>query len=296
MASLDEKVILEIANSIFYRKDFSVKEDFIHTNQTYYHAVISPLDFNSPEAVITINGWVADKTHDKITKIITEINPDHIMFLLNAIYFKGIWQTEFDENKTFQRYFTQENDEQIMVEMMTHRDSLFYFSNELFKAVEIPYGKGSYCMQVFLPEPDKSVNDIVLQLNEDNWKSWMNNFNIVEKIDLQLPKFKFKYEIKLNDVLSAMGMQIAFTNGADFSGIQDNAPLRIDYVKHKTFVEVNEEGTEAAAVTIVGIELTSIGPNEYIPFHVDRPFLFTIIEKETGAILFIAKVMHPEYE
>lgn len=295
LASLDKKVILEIANSIFYREGFDVKKEFVIINQEYYDAEVSSLDFSSPTAVATINNWVADKTYDKITHIIHEISPAHVMFLLNAIYFKGIWQTEFNKKSTFKRSFQTETGE-MQVDMMSKQDTLKYYSNELFRTIELPYGMGNYNMQIFLPQPDKKVENIIEKLDNDTWQNWMNNLDQEEQIDLQLPKFKFKYEIKLNDILSAMGMGVAFSDSADFSEMSETTPLKISYVKHKTFVEVNEEGTEAAAVTIVGIEKTSAGPpRQFIPFHVDRPFLFTITEKDTGAILFIAKVMKPEY-
>ncbi len=296
LKSLDKKVLLEIANAIYYRDDFTVEPAFISINQNYYDAAVSPLDFSAPGSVDVINGWVADKTHDKITRILDGISADQVMFLLNAVYFKGIWQKEFNSESTVEYPFYLENGEAKDVEMMCRLDTLDYLSNSLFKAIRLPYGKGNYNMYVFLPEEGKTVNNIIEQLNKANWKAWMDGFRQTNSVDIKLPKFKFKYEIKLNDILSDMGMGVAFSGAADFTGISKSGGLSIDYVKHKTFVDVNEEGTEAAAVTIVAIELTSVGNEpQKIPFIVNKPFLFAITEKDTGAILFIGKVALPEY-
>ena len=160
-----------------------------------------------------------------------------------------------------------------------------------------PTEVGNYNMYVFLPESGKSVTNIIDELSVSNWETWTNNFAQTDDVDIKLPKFKFEYEKKLNDILIDMGMGIAFGGNADFTGINKNGGLAIDFVKHKTFVDVNEEGTEAAAVTIVGIRYTSVGNNpEEIPFTVNKPFLFAVTEKDTEAILFIGKVSKPEYE
>ena len=292
LQSVDPKVLLEIANSIYYRKDFTVEENFISLNRKYYNAEISPLDFSSPTAVNTVNGWVDTNTHGKIKTILDQITPDQVMFLLNAIYFKGIWKKEFRAENTRPYSFTTGNGTTQTVPMMTRSDTVEYCANDIFRAIRLPYGKGTYNMLLFLPETGRSVKDIEARLDHDNWKSWMKEFLPAQPVDIRLPKFKFGYDIKLNDILKDMGMGIAFTGAADFTGINRAGGLRIDYVKHKTFVEVNEEGTEAAAVTIVAIEKTMAGPSK-IPFYVDKPFIFAITEKNTGAILFIGKVTDP---
>jgi serpin B len=296
LKSLDPKVILEIANAIYYREDFPVEQDFVSTNQNYYDAKVEALDFGSPQAVNTINDWVTDKTHNKIDKIIDQISDEHIMFLLNAIYFKGIWQSEFDEDYTEDLPFYLENGSTVQVPTMQKTESLPYYSNNIFRAVKLAYGAGNYNMFVFLPREENSLEDIVDELSVDSWKNWMESFTDTVNIDLKLPRLKYKYEIKLNDVLTDMGMGIAFTRGmADFTGINKNGNLNIDYVKHKTFIEVNEKGTEAAAVTVVAIEYTSVGPQN-MQFNVNRPFLYAITEKDTDAILFMGTVKNPESE
>lgn len=293
LKSLDSKVILEIANAIYYRDNFLVEQDFITTNKNYYDAEVSALDFGSPNAVKTINKWVADKTNDKIETILNEISDDQIMFLLNAIYFKGIWESKFEKKNTEKKDFHLENGSTIQTDFMQQNNTVNYINNDLFSAIELPYGQGNYNMYVFLPKTDKTLQDITDNLNKDNWKTWLESFNEAD-VDIKFPKFKYEYEIKLNSILSEMGMGIAFSNDADFTGINKNGGLYIDYVKHKSFIEVNEEGTEAAAVTIVAIDRLSAGTESTASFYVNRPFLFTITEKSTGAILFIGTVKNPQ--
>jgi len=295
LKSLDpDTVLLEIANAIFYREDFNVENDFVTINQHYYNAEVTPLDFGEEEAALeTINGWVADHTNQKIKTILDRITRDHVMFLLNAIYFKGIWQKEFNKKGTEKLPFYLENGSVIQTETMQRLDTLPYMSNDLFSAIQLSYGKGNYNMFVFLPEAERTLEDVIDQMNDENWNMWMDSFQEIESVDIKLPRFKYKYEIKLNDVLSEMGMEIAFTNEADFTGINPEGGLRIDYVKHKSFIEVNEEGTEAAAVTIVAIERSSVGP-EKVYFHVNRPFMYVITEKDTRAILFMGTVKIPD--
>ena len=294
LKSLDPKVLLEIANAIYYRQDFSVESDFISTNRNYYNAEVEELDFTSPQALITINNWVAEKTNDKIKSIIKEIRPTHVMFLLNAIYFKGIWQNEFDEDNTSEMPFYTEGGKTVQIPTMSKSDAVAFTQNNTFSAIELPYGTGSYNMYVFLPHDNKTLQDIVDELNEDSWSAWLENFSEKVNVDIYLPRLKYEYEIKLNDPLSSMGMGIAFGGNADFTGINREGGLYIDYVKHKTFIEVNEEGTEAAAVTVVAVNKLSATQN--ILFHAKRPFFYAITEKSTGAVLFMGTVKNPKTE
>jgi serpin B len=296
LKSLDKKVLLEIANAIFYRNDFEVENEFISTNNYYYDAEVSALDFDrQQQALETINGWVAEKTHDKIPSILNEITPQQVMFLLNAIYFKGTWRQEFNEESTKKLPFYLENGESVETETMQRLDTLPYMSNDLFSAVELSYGKGNYNMYVFLPASGQRVNDIIDNLGKETWETWMESFQVTERVEIKFPRFKYEYKTKLNNALSKMGMGIAFTDAADFTGINKNGGLLIDFVKHKTFIEVNEEGTEAAAVTAVGMRLVSIGNGpDTVPFYVNRPFFYAITEKSTGAVLFMGTVKNPQ--
>jgi len=293
LLSVDPKLIMNIANSIWYRNSFLVEQDFININKDYYNAEVTPLDFNDPSAVNTINKWVSDKTENKITEIINEIDPLSIMFLINAVYFKGMWQLLFDENKTADRPFYLADGNTINVPTMTLKADINSYTNDLFTAIELAYGSGNYSMLLFRPHDEYSVNDIIDQLNSKNWNTWLASFVTNKNLQIYLPKFKFEYEKSLKDILSEMGMGVAFTSGeANFSKINPQESLFIKEVKHKTYIDVNEEGTEAAAVTSVEISLTSAGPSG-IMFN--KPFLFAIKEKYTNVILFIGKVTEPEY-
>jgi serine protease inhibitor len=296
LKDLDPEVILEIANAIFYREDFEVENEFINTNEYYYDAKIEALDFGAQkEAVDIINGWVDKHTNHKIESILNRITPEQVMFLLNAIYFKGPWQKEFNEESTEELPFYLENSSTIRTETMQRLDTLPYMSyNNLFSAVKFSYGsKGSYNMFVFLPEEGRELQEIVDMLNKDNWETWMESFHETKSVDIRFPRFKYEYDITMNNVLTEMGMGIAFTGAADFTGINRKGNLFIDFVKHKSFIEVNEEGTEAAAVTVVAVALTAMPQQQKVPFYVNRPFLYAITEKSTGAILFMGTVKNP---
>jgi serine protease inhibitor len=293
LKSLDQKVLMEIANAIYYSKDFQVENEFVSINRNYYDAQVTALDFlNQQLALKTINDWVSVKTHGKIDQIISEISPSHVMFLLNAIYFKGVWKSQFKESDTRKQPFNLESGTTIQADMMQLTDTVAWLSNDLFSAIRLPYGKGNYNMYLFLPNQDKTLADLTGSLIPENWETWMKAFIPAQKVEIQLPRFKYKYEIKLNDVLTTMGMGVAFTGSADFTGINRGGGLNINYVKHKTFIEVNEEGTEAAAVTVVAIERTSVGP-EKPQFIANRPFMYAITEEKTGAILFMGTVKDP---
>lgn len=299
MQSLDQDVVFEIANSIFYADGFTVKPDFLQTNTTYFDAEVESLDFTNPSSVTEINNWVAEKTNNKIMKIIDQLSPLDRMVLINAIYFNGIWATEFDEQGTKMRIFKKPDGSTYETPTMNKEDKLEYASNSLFESVKLPYGNGQYNMLVLLPQDGETSQDIIDNLSVSNWKSWANGFETHDHVVVTMPRYKFSFETRLNDVLKGMGMQKAFLPiQADFSKISDE-DLYISSVKHKSFIDVNESGTEAAAVTSVTISTTSAGPEseiEKIYFTVDKPFVFAITEKDTDAILFIGEVQHPEYK
>jgi serpin B len=286
----DEKVAISVANSIWYRKEYTVLPDFIARNQSYYHAEVQPVDFAAATCKDVINKWVSDNTNKKIDKIVDQINPESFMFLINAIYFKGCWTNPFNVKNTGKQTFYSESGREVQVDMMNKKMDLNLYANETFTSVELSYGKGNWRMFLFLPETGKTVADVEKSFTPDNWNNWLTRYDSVFNVQFSMPKFTFSYEESLKDVLSAMGMQVAFTEMADFTGILPEGGLLITGVKHKTFVEVNEEGTEAAAVTSVEVGVTSIG--NFITFN--KPFVFAIAEKSTGAILFIGRMMKPE--
>ncbi len=286
--------LLEIANSMWYDEGFPVKQDFIDLNSNYYNAEIRELDFRQASAVKTINDWVSDKTHDKIDKIIDSISPETMMILINAIYFNCVWEVEFDPEDTREQPFYTE-DKQVFghVDMMSMESTFNVSFTEAFSAVELPYKNNKFSMFLFLPPEGSSVDDLIEQLDGKTWNSWIGEFQEMKDFTVTMPKFKFEYERSMADDLKDMGLEIAFTDEADFSGISP-IDLLISDVIHKTYIDVNEEGTEAAAVTAIVFETTAIGPSSVI--RLDRPFLFAITENSSKSILFTGKVSEPSYE
>jgi len=294
LPSVDPKTAMEIANSIWYRQGYPVLPTFIDVNRVFFDALVQGLDFASPQAPGIINAWISDKTRGKIDRMIEEIDPATVMFLVNAVYFKGTWKFEFDPKSTSDDVFTRSDGSALPCKMMRQKTTLGYYETETFQAVDIPYGNGRYSMSVFLPKAGQSMDAFIASLTAENWPSLKNGF-LDREITLHFPKFKLEYEIKLNDALSAMGMAVAFQGGlSDFSRIAaEGRGLYIDQVKHKSFVEVDEKGTEAAAVTVVEIRETSAGPGNEILMRVDRPFLIVIRETSSDALLFMGKMMSP---
>jgi serpin B len=287
--------LLEIANSMWYDEGFPVEPEFINLNSHYFDAEVRELDFRSAEAVNTINDWVSSKTHGKIDEIIDSIDPAVMMFLINAIYFNCVWETEFDPDDTHQADFYNEDGSLFGQVDMMHLESTFRVSNqETFRAIELPYKNGKFSMLLFLPDEESSVYELVQELDGTTWKNWMDSFSEQEDFKVYMPRFEFEFDRSLGDDLKSMGLDIAFSpQEADFSGISSIA-LYIADVIHKTYIKVNEEGTEAAAVTAVVMELTSIQPMSELRF--DRPFLFAITENSSRSILFAGKVAEPAYE
>lgn len=293
--SLDPDVKMQIANSIWNRQGFEVNPDFLNTNKNYFDAEITSLDFSNPESVNTINSWVDDKTNHLIKKIVDQIPDEAVMYLINAIYFKGQWKYQFEPKDTKELDFLV-NGANVKVPTMRQKTNLRYFKNENFEAVEMPYNQGNFNCTVILPEAGKTIGDIAPELTLTNWTSWINEF-LEYEVTLEIPKFKYEYEEKnVKPVLKDMGMGIAFDdNLADFSRINLNYQLFISDIKHKTFIETNEEGTEAAAVTSVEVGTTSVNPDEPQPVlvQINRPFIYLITEKSSQTILFIGAVNDP---
>ena len=294
LQTTDPKVTLTIANSLWGNQDFSFDSDYLQRNTQFFDAEITSLDFTDPNSVNTINHWVNGKTNGKIPEIIDKISPEDVLFLINAIYFKGSWQTEFDPANTRDGMFHLVDGSNKQVPMMFREDKYPFFYSKEFQAVSLPYGDGQIAMYIFLPSVDSDLNTFLETLNIENWEEWISQFN-KQKVGVQIPKFKLEYKIELNQTLKNLGMEIAFNRSqADFSRMVSTyaaltGNLYISKVDHKTFVEVNEEGTEAAAVTGIGISVTSAPPQ----FTVNRPFFFAIRDNETGTILFMGTVVDP---
>lgn len=294
LTNLDPQVKLKIANSVWSKQGFSVEEDFTNRLKEHFDAETAELDFSDPESVDIINGWVEENTEGLIDEIIESIPAHMVMYLINAVYFKGDWINEFDEEETYESPFYLENGEQLEIDMMNQKKAFAgYFSDEV-KMIDLPYGDSLFSMTIIMPEDkEKAIDEFVAeQFTQDNFNTWIENIS-VEETQLRLPKFEMEYEITLNEVLKSMGMERAFREGmADFRGINPAGNLFISEAKHKTFITVDETGTEAAGVTSIGIGVTSA---PQIPtMIVNRPFIFVIRENNSGTILFMGKMKNPE--
>ena len=292
---LDNKVEFSIANSIWYRLGFQVLSEFIKTNKDYFDAAVKEIDFGDPQTVEVINQWIEDNTNDKIKDMLDYIPVDAVMYLINAIYFNAQWKYEFDKGDTYQGDFNLSNGTKHQADYMRVSGNFQYTSNEEFTAVELPYGDSTFSMVVMLPSGETEVSDLVSKLDVTHWDSWFDDSRFTG-VQVDLPKFKYEFKKLLNDPLINLGLGVAFLDEADFTRINPAGNLFISRVIHQTFIDVQEEGTEAAAATIVEISLTSIGGGgNPIYFKADKPFLYLIKENSTGAIVFIGKVGKPEY-
>jgi len=285
LPAIDPTTKLNIANSIWYRAGFEVKPAFLKQNTDYFNAEVRELDFAQAWAKDTINNWCSRKTNHLIPEMLDEVAPDAVMYLINAVYFKGIWQKQFDKKNTLEANFTTEANEQVKVNMMFQKDTFLYVQDENAQYLDMPYGNKAFSMTVILPKEGKTTGDVLNFLTINQWSNVLQNL-VSQEVEVYFPRFKTKNKFVLNESLKSMGMKLAFTGTADFSNIAD-AGLFISRVLHDTYVEVTEEGTEAAAVTV--IEFKNSMP--MIPvFRVNKPFLYVICEKSTGVILFIGKM------
>lgn len=288
----NQQVILTTANAIWYRKDAQIQAKFIATNQQFYGATIEALNFGDPRAVDVINGWVADKTKGKIQRLadgmIDPVNSQ--MFLANAIYFKGKWSSPFLARYTKNRAFHLTGGAEKMIPMMLQSKHVEYREGGGYQAVRLPYQGNNLSMYIFLPDVQTTPQTILGILSGEGWQRVTKSGFGPQHVNLVLPKFKLEYSVELSQPLQSLGMKTAFSaSSADFSGIAPGA--FISAARHKTFVEVNEEGTEAAAVSGLGATL-SAAPKIF-DMIVDRPFLFFIGDAQTESILFMGVVFDP---
>jgi len=284
---------LSLANSIWIRDGFEVLDSFKNVNSEYFAAEIRNLDFNDPGAADIINGWVKENTEDLIEKIVDDaIDPATVMFLINTIYFKGDWQVEFDPDKTYESDFMVDGKVVGSVDMMSEKGDVIYYDAEDYKLLSLPYGDGGMFMDLLLPAEDTKIADFIDRFDLDEYIEALANLNENHDVIVAIPKFKTEYEVSLNDALTSLGMGEAFTGAADLTRMNENGNLFISDVKHKSYIEVNEKGTEAAAVTSVVINFTAI--MDPITFIADRPFVYTIRDDKTGSILFMGVFDTPE--
>jgi serine protease inhibitor len=286
LRGLDPAVDVRVANSVWYRTGFSVKQTFLDVTTNAFDAKVTALDFASPTAVTTINDWVSTATAGKIPTIIDKIDRDQVMFLINAIYFKGSWREKFDPSATIDAQFRGVAGNQ-PVKLMHRNGRIGVLYTQDFVAVDLPYGNSAYSMTALLPSEGKSVDALAASMQGSTWATWASQMH-EGFADLYFPRFKLEWERMLNPDLQSLGMTDAFSDGlADFSRLSTARNLVINIVKQKTYVDVNEEGTEAAAVTNVGVTLTSAPAS----VRFDRPFLFVIRERLSGTIVFMGKIV-----
>lgn len=290
LPTIDPTTQLNIANSLWYRTGFPVKSDFLKVNTDYFNAEVRELDFAQAWAVDTINNWCSRKTNNLIKEVIDVIPSDAVMYLINAVYFKGIWRKKFEKKNTAEMNFTNETGNAVKVNMMHQQDTFAYAQDDLAQYLDMPYGNKAFSMTVILPADGKTTDDVLNQLTVSSWNNALQSL-WKREVNVSFPRFKSKNKFLLNNPLKEMGMQRAFNDWDEFRNIAD-ARLQISRVLHDTFVEVTEEGTEAAAVTVVEITYTSM---PIIPdFTVNKPFIFVIREQSTGVILFIGKMGNVE--
>jgi serine protease inhibitor len=287
LLTLDPAVTIQSANSIWHRNTFPVEQPFLDVTRRDYAADVRAVDFDDSRTLTAINAWAEQKTNGKITSILKEIARDEVMFLVNALYFKASWRTRFDPAETTAGTFTAASGAKRAARLMHRKGDMRHYRGADFQAVDLPYGNGAFSMTVLLPAEGRSADALVASLDAPTWGAVVAGLRETE-VDLTLPRFTLEFEDEWTDVLTNMGMGVAFTRAADFSRISRSGGLVITFVKQKTFVDVHEEGTEAAAVTTVGIGLVSLPQVQVM--RVDRPFVVVIRERFSGAILFAGKV------
>src|SRR5690625_2295834 len=290
-----DDITLKLANSLWLNDDFEFQEQFAEHMDKYYDAMIETIDIYDTKAVERINDWVSEATNEKIDQMIQSIPPNLVAIIMNAIYLDAAWTIPFDENLTEDKPFYLADDVEVNVPLMVLREQFAYFENDDFQAIQLMYGEQSeMSMTVMLPTEDSSVNELIDSISRDNWKNWQTQFNEQEGTIL-LPKFTLEYDITLNDTLIALGMPSAFNDQADLTKlIKDSNDLYVSEVKQKSFIDVNEEGTEAAAATSIAImEMSAVDGDEPFYMEVNRPFLIAITDNETEAILFIGAIKDP---
>lgn len=290
---------LSIANSLWAQKDYHFLESFWALNKKYYGAGLQLADFRkqSERARQTINTWVEEKTQQKIKELFKPgvINPETRLILGNAIYFKGKWVSQFEVKETVATDFYVTPRETIKVPMMSQTAAFTYKDFDDFSAMDLPYIGNGMSMIIFLPKEVAGLKKLEKNLTNDKVKNWINELSKAGKSEVivTMPKFKITAEFELSETLSAMGMPRAFIN-ADFSGMTGEKDLYLSNVVHKAFVEINEEGTEAAAATGVSMGITAIVTP--LVFRADHPFIFLIRENQTGSILFVGRIVDPTKE
>lgn len=288
LPELDRKTKLNIANAIFVDNGWPINDSYKKTVGKYFEAEVSNLNFsNNTASLKAINGWASKQTEGMIPKVLDEVDPNILAYLLNAVYFKSQWANKFPKDATANETFTDESGAKKNVKMMKLDDTIPYFESERYQMVRLPYGNGAYSMFVLLPKQGFKVADVTAELKTVDWNAF-RYMTYDNEVDLWLPKFETKFHIKLNDILSAMGMPLAF-GAADFSAMSP-AANKLSFVQQDAAIKVDEDGSEAAAVSVAAVEkYTSVGIPKKAVFHADHPFIYLITESSTGVVLFAGR-------
>ena len=288
--TVNSAITVKTANSVWGNARVPLKEDFQKMNIENYSAMVSQLDFSDPSAVDQINAWCNQTTEGLIPSILDEVNPTATVYLLNSLYFKARWESEFAPEKTQEGDFTTSSGKVIKAHFMQTQRMAAYVENEWFTSTNLPYQNDSYVMRLILPQPEISIDQVLQALSESDENLWKNT--ILAEINLKMPRFTLENKMDLTPTLQALGMKKAFSGGADFSSMSDVATY-ISLVQQATRLKVDEEGSEGAAVTVIGGETSPGMPEEKVDFFLDRPFLFQIMEPSTGTVLFMGQVGSP---
>ena len=287
----DSKVKLGLANSVWYKSGFQVESSFQDVLKKSFNAEVTGLEFNDA-AKARINQWASDKTNGKIKKVLDQISPDQVMFLLNALYFKGDWATKFDTKNTVDKPFKIQEGTEKTIKMMFNEADYKVAEGQKYKAALLPYANGQFNMTILIPQGETTVGQVVTGLTAEDWNDLQTKRLSSRKAKVGIPRFTLDYSAKLNETLKKMGIKKVFTDDAELTKISKGGGLMVDFVKQDAYLGIDETGTEAAAVTTVGVVLTSL---PVIPEYVcDRPFLLVISEKTSNTILFMGRIMNPD--
>lgn len=285
-----DSVIVKSANSIWVDDDFSIRNRYVSLLQKDFDAFITALNFSDPATVKAINNWCSENTAGKINEIIDRLDRGTVMVLMNALYFNAPWEKAFDPERTSDQMFYGVSENR-NVPSMAIKSNYLYAEYQGCQMVRLPYAGGRLAMYVVLPPADTDINAVIPYISEQAFDAAMNMLE-PHDVSLQMPKFKMETSLLLNDALNDMGIETAFSSAADFNGISAMGPLALDQVKQKCYIDVSEKGTEAAAVTVAQVRLTSVAPSRVKVMKVNRPFLFFISDAETDNILFAGKVVN----
>ena len=291
--TVNSAITVKTSNSVWGNAGVPLKDDFQKMNIENYFAMVSQLDFSDPSAVDQINAWCNQTTEGLIPSILEEVNPTATVYLLNSLYFKARWESEFAPEKTQEGDFNTSSGKVVKADFMQTQRMAAYVENEWFTSTSLSYQNDSYVMRLILPQPEISIDQVLQALSESDENLWKNT--ILADINLKMPRFALENKMDLTPTLQALGMKKAFSGGADFSSMSDVATY-ISLVQHATRLKVDEDGSEGAAVTVIEGYLSDLMrplPEEEVDFFLDRPFLFQIIESSTGTVLFMGQVGLP---